>query len=51
MIEPLDGSLIIIELPKIYRFFLWKFFHFKKVSLKDSLRMLRGTLTTILDAL
>ena len=28
--EQLSGSLIIIELTKIYRFFLWKFVHFKK---------------------
>ena len=30
MQEQLEGSLIIIGLMKIYRFFLWKFVHFEK---------------------
>ena len=32
--EQLSGSLIIIELQKIYRFFLCKFVHFKKSVLE-----------------
>ena len=32
--EHLSGSLIIIELTKIYRFFLWKFAHLKKIVLE-----------------
>ena len=32
--EQLNGSLIIIELTKIYRFFLWKIAHFEKSVLE-----------------
>ena len=35
--EQLEGYLIVIGLPKIYRFFLWKFDHFKKSVLEGLL--------------
>ena len=34
--EQLSGSLIIIELTKIYRFFHWKFVHFEKRVLEGA---------------
>ena len=43
----LSGFPIIIELTKIYRFFLWKFVYFEKSVLKDSLRISHATLTAI----
>ena len=44
--ERLEGSLIVIGFTKICRFFLWKFAHFEKVSLKEFLATTRGTQKT-----
>ena len=44
--ERLEGSLIAIGFTKICGFFLWKFAHFEKESLKEFLATTRGTQKT-----
>ena len=44
--EQLEGSLIVIGLIKVYRFFLSIFVHFEKVSLEEFLATTHGTQET-----